>query len=71
MLNSQVRYPVRTQTTLATCPDCKQRIRLTGRVFWGRKVTCPNCDRQLAVAETTPVQFGWAYEEWDVDEDDW
>jgi len=61
MLNSQVLYPVRTQTTFATCPDCKQRIRLSGKVFWGKKVTCPICDMQLAVIETAPVEFGWAY----------
>ena len=71
MLSSPVLYPAQTQTTLATCPECKQRIRLRGKVFWGRKVACPNCETQLAVIETAPVQFGWAYEEWDVDDDDW
>ena len=64
-------YQVQTQTTFAACPDCGQRIRLTGKIFVGRKVTCSNCDTQLAVVETTPVELGWAYEEWDVDEDDW
>ena len=62
---------VRTQATLATCPDCGQRIRLTGGIFVGRTVTCPNCTRQLAVVETAPPRLGWAYEEWDIDEDDW
>lgn len=71
MLNSQVLYPAQTQTAFATCPDCKQSIRVRGRVFWGRRVTCPNCDTQLAVVETAPVQLGLAYEEWDVDDLDW
>ena len=70
MLNGQVLYPAQTKTTSATCPDCKQSIRLRGKVFWGKKVTCPNCDAQLTVVEANPIQLGWAYEEWDVDEDD-
>ena len=68
MLSSQAIYPVQTQTIFATCPGCKQEIRLRGKVFWGRTVTCPNCDTQLAVVETAPVRLGLAYEEWDVDE---
>ena len=68
MLNSQVLYPARTQAIFATCPGCKQRIRLRGRVFWGRKVSCPNCDTQLTVVDTAPVQLCLAYEEWDVDD---
>jgi uncharacterized paraquat-inducible protein A len=71
MLNSQALYPAQTETISATCPDCGQSILLTGRAFWGRKVTCPNCDTQLTVGRTAPVQLCLAYEEWDVDELDW
>ena len=62
---------VQTQTALATCPDCKQRIRLRGDIFVGRKVTCLNCDTQLVVYELTPVKLDRGYEEWDIDDDDW
>ena len=62
---------VQTQTTLATCPDCGQRVRLTGEIFVGRKVTCPKCDEQLIVIETTPVKLDWALEEWGIDNDYW
>ena len=44
---------------------------MTGEIFVGRKATCPNCDTQLIVIETTPAKLDWVWEEWDVDEDDW
>ena len=71
MLNSQVVYPTQAKATFAACPGCGQRIRLAGKVSWGRKLTCPNCDAWLTVIDTTPIRLCWAYEEWDVDEDDW
>ena len=62
---------VQTQTTLATCPGCGQGIRLGDEILLGRQVTCPNCDTRLVVIGTTPVKLDRAYEEWDIDEDDW
>ena len=62
---------VQTQAIVATCPACEQRIRLAGKVFLSRQVTCPNCKTQFTVIETAPIKLDWVFEEWDVNEDDW
>ena len=40
----------------------------------GKKVVCPNCDAELEVVETEPVELDWAYDD-DLDsteeEEDW
>jgi Zn-finger nucleic acid-binding protein len=35
-------------------------------------LTCPNCDAELEIIETEPVEVDWYYEESDDDEqEDW
>lgn len=58
----------------ADCPDCGEKVTLQGRIEIGRRVTCPNCQADLEVVETVPVELDWYYEEQaedDEDEDDW
>ena len=58
----------------ATCPDCGDKIALRGEIRMGKKVVCPNCDAELEVVETEPVELDWAYDD-DLDskeeEEDW
>lgn len=60
------------KTTMADCPDCGEKIALQGPIEIGRRVTCPNCEADLEVVETVPVELDWYYEEQpDDDDDDW
>ena len=61
--------PKVTRTTTAECPDCGERIALQLPVERGQLVSCPNCEAELEVVETSPVELDWVYEEWD-DEDE-
>lgn len=67
--------PKTTQTTKATCPDCGEKIAIRGTIRIGQEVICPNCDAELEIVETEPVELDWAYEDdWDdeeEDDDDW
>jgi lysine biosynthesis protein LysW len=47
----------------ARCPDCGEKISLRGEVHLGRKIICPDCDAELEVVETSPLQLDWAYED--------
>ena len=58
-----------TQTETADCPDCGEKIALQGPIRIGRRVTCPNCEADLEIVETVPVELDWYYEE-DTEEDD-
>jgi len=49
----------------AVCPDCGEKITLRGSVHIGREVICPNCDAELEVVETDPLQLDWISEEYE------
>jgi lysine biosynthesis protein LysW len=51
------------RTASARCPDCGSKIALQGEVYLGRKIVCPDCDAELEVIETSPVQLDWLYED--------
>lgn len=51
------------QTEVSECPDCGGEITLQGAIKIGRRVTCPNCEADLEVVETVPVELDWYYEE--------
>ena len=51
------------QTTLAECPDCGERIGVEAPVKMKQRVRCPNCEADLEVVETVPVELDWYYEE--------
>jgi lysine biosynthesis protein LysW len=71
------------KTVTARCPDCGEKIALRGEVYLGRKIVCPDCETELEVVETSPLQLDWLYEddfeyedeedeqEPDTQEDDW
>ena len=59
-----------TRTTTAECPDCGERITLKLPVRRGHLINCPNCEAELEVIETEPVELDWVYEESDDEEDD-
>ena len=61
---------VKAQVVRASCPDCGARIRLPGTIQIGRPITCPNCDAELEVIETDPVELDWVYDDEYEDEDD-
>jgi lysine biosynthesis protein LysW len=60
---------VTSRTPSARCPDCGIKIALQGEVYLGRKIVCPDCDAELEVIETSPVQLDWVYED-DVEYED-
>lgn len=65
---------IKGQSVFATCPDCGQKIRMQGAIRMGQEVVCPNCDAELEVIETDPVELDWIYDEYDgedEDDDDW
>lgn len=57
-------------TVTAVCPDCGEDIELKGKVTLGRKVTCPNCDAELEVVETSPIELDWAEDEYDYEDEE-
>jgi alpha-aminoadipate carrier protein LysW len=54
----------------ATCPDCGSRIGVKSPVRIGQQVVCPNCDAELEVIDTDPVELDWVYEDEEGDEDE-
>ncbi len=62
----------KTNAAVAVCPDCGEKITLRGTIRLGREVICPNCDAELEVVETEPLELDWIYDEEDEEEDeDW
>jgi len=64
------------QVAIATCPDCGEKISIQGEIRLGREVTCPNCEAELEIVETVPVELDWVYDEDeeyidDEDDEDW
>ena len=59
------------QTETADCPDCGGKVTLQGAVRIGRRVRCPNCEADLEVVETIPVELDWYYEEESEEDEDW
>lgn len=47
----------------ALCPDCGERVPLATPVRLGMRVTCPNCEAELEVVETEPIELDWVYED--------
>lgn len=58
---------VHTETT--DCPDCGEEIALKGPFKIGQRVACPNCEADLEVVETIPLELDWYYEE-EIDTED-
>jgi len=57
------------QPETAECPDCGETITLQGPVKIGQRVTCPDCEAELVIVETIPVELDW-YDEEEMDEDE-
>ena len=57
-------------TKTAECPDCGEQVPVKAPVKLGQRVVCPNCQADLEVVETVPVELDWHYEEEPVDDDD-
>ena len=53
----------------AVCSDCGEKVPLKGKIVVGRLVMCPNCEAELEVVETIPVELDFVYED-EEDEDD-
>ncbi len=51
----------------AVCPDCGEKIPLSPPIRLGAQVTCPNCEAELEIVETDPVELDWVYEDDDYD----
>lgn len=51
------------QVAVATCPDCGEKISVQGKIHLGKEVICPNCEAELEVVETVPVELDWACDE--------
>jgi hypothetical protein len=43
---------------------------LQGLARIGQQVICPNCDAELEVIETDPVELDWVYDDDESDEDE-
>lgn len=63
------------QAVTAQCPDCGNKISLRGPFRIGQQVVCPECDAELEIVETDPVELDWVYEDDfggdDDDDDNW
>jgi lysine biosynthesis protein LysW len=53
----------RRRTAIATCPDCGEKINLMGVVQIGTRVFCSNCEANLEVIATLPVELEWVNED--------
>ena len=65
-----------TRTVVTACPDCEDKIILTGEIKCGRKVVSPHCGVDLENVNTDPVELDWLYEDADYadyekEEEDW
>jgi hypothetical protein len=61
----------------AFCPDCEEAISFKAQPKVGQRIVCSNCESELEVIETSPLELDWVYDEpvedWDDDKDegDW
>jgi glutaredoxin len=53
---------------IAFCPDCEESISVGPRPKVGQRITCPHCNADLEVIDSSPLELDWAY---DGPEDDW
>ena len=61
---------IKAKVVRADCPDCGARITVPSPVRIGQQVLCPNCDAELEVIDTNPVELDWVYEDEENDEDE-
>ena len=61
---------IKARVVRADCPDCGARIAVQSPVRVGQQVRCPNCDAELEVIDTNPVELDWVYEDEESDEDE-
>jgi alpha-aminoadipate carrier protein LysW len=61
---------IKTRVIRADCPDCGSRIAVHSPVRIGQQVRCPNCDAELEVIDTNPVELDWVYEDEEGEEDE-
>jgi len=50
----------------AVCPGCDENVYVSGTPRKGQKVYCNECESDLVVVDTDPLELDWPYE----DEDD-
>lgn len=63
----------------AQCPECGNSVNLGGRPWEGQRLVCSNCDAELEVVNTDPLELDLAddseeeWEEWEDEEEeaDW
>jgi lysine biosynthesis protein LysW len=54
------------------CPECDNDLKLDRNPYEGMFVTCPHCGAYLTVVRVSPLEFDWADEDEDYnDEDDY
>ena len=64
------KQPVLAKT--AECPDCGEKVPVRLPIEMGQRVVCPNCQADLEVVETVPLELDWFYEDpSDQDDDEW
>jgi lysine biosynthesis protein LysW len=58
---------------IAFCPDCEESISLGPRPKVGQRISCPHCNAELEVIDTSPLELDWAYDgpEEDWDDEEW
>ena len=61
---------IKARVIRADCPDCGARIAVQSPVQVGQQVRCPNCDAELEVIDTNPVELDWVYEDEENDDDE-
>jgi lysine biosynthesis protein LysW len=49
-------HKTQTQAAIVTCPDCGEKIVLTGLIQIGLGVRCENCEAELQVVNLAPVE---------------
>ena len=66
---------MRTKTRVAYCLECGQAIDLKSRPKLGQRITCPDCGAYLEIINLEPLEFDWAFSDfepdWEPDEDQW
>jgi glutaredoxin len=55
---------------IAFCPDCEESISVGPRPKVGQRISCPHCNADLEVIDTSPLELDWAYDGPEEDEED-